>query len=204
MNYYNILGISENSSIEEIKKAYRKKAHEHHPDKGGSESLMKEINNAYHEITKRYKSPYRSKIYTEYSDTRPIRKCEKCGNNTYYSLCLECWIKIKKEEKRQRVHNIRSFMFCIDCKKSLYHRNFNTLFCDTKCLKRYYKKVGKIETHKSCTHNGKCINKEQARRLKGVDIQKIRNLKYKERIAIFTRLIGKKKAAWFDSKLINN
>jgi molecular chaperone DnaJ len=46
-NYYEILGVSEKSTQEEIKKAYRKKAIEHHPDKGGSEDTFKKIATAY-------------------------------------------------------------------------------------------------------------------------------------------------------------
>lgn len=47
-NYYHILGVSKTASHEEIKKAYREKAHKYHPDKsGGDETLFKEINEAY-------------------------------------------------------------------------------------------------------------------------------------------------------------
>ncbi len=47
-DYYQILGIARTASDDEIKKAYRKLAHQHHPDKpGGSESKFKEINEAY-------------------------------------------------------------------------------------------------------------------------------------------------------------
>lgn len=47
-DYYNILGVDRGASDEEIKKAYRKLAHQHHPDKsGGSEVRFKEINEAY-------------------------------------------------------------------------------------------------------------------------------------------------------------
>ena len=47
-NFYNILGVSENSSEVDIKKAYRKLSLEHHPDKkGGNEEKFKEINEAY-------------------------------------------------------------------------------------------------------------------------------------------------------------
>lgn len=46
-DYYQILGISKNASQEEIKNAYRKLAHKHHPDKGGDERKFKEINEAY-------------------------------------------------------------------------------------------------------------------------------------------------------------
>ena len=47
-DYYDILGVSKNASQEEVKKAYREKAHQYHPDKtGGDEGKFKEINEAY-------------------------------------------------------------------------------------------------------------------------------------------------------------
>jgi len=46
-NYYEILGITKESSSDEIKKAYRKKALENHPDKGGNEDDFKKITEAY-------------------------------------------------------------------------------------------------------------------------------------------------------------
>lgn len=46
-NYYEILGISKNSSIPEIKKAYKTLAMKHHPDRGGDPELFKRINEAY-------------------------------------------------------------------------------------------------------------------------------------------------------------
>ncbi len=48
-DYYKILGVSRDATQEEIKKAYRKLAHEHHPDKNNDsdEATFKEINEAY-------------------------------------------------------------------------------------------------------------------------------------------------------------
>lgn len=46
-NFYNVLGVEENATQDEIKKAYRKLAVEHHPDKGGSEDKFKTISEAY-------------------------------------------------------------------------------------------------------------------------------------------------------------
>ncbi len=45
---YEILGVSKDASQDEIKKGFRKKAHQYHPDKqGGDERKFKEINAAY-------------------------------------------------------------------------------------------------------------------------------------------------------------
>lgn len=45
--YYTLLGVSQSSSDADIKKAHRKAALQHHPDKGGDEEKFKEINEAY-------------------------------------------------------------------------------------------------------------------------------------------------------------
>ena len=47
MNYYEILGVSEQATPDEIKKAYRKLASQHHPDKGGNKDRFQEIQVAY-------------------------------------------------------------------------------------------------------------------------------------------------------------
>jgi DnaJ-class molecular chaperone len=47
MDYYNILGVNKNATQDEIKKAYRKLASQHHPDKGGDKSKFQEIQGAY-------------------------------------------------------------------------------------------------------------------------------------------------------------
>jgi molecular chaperone DnaJ len=47
-DYYQILGVAKTASEDDIKKAYRKLAHQYHPDKaGGDEKKFKEINEAY-------------------------------------------------------------------------------------------------------------------------------------------------------------
>jgi molecular chaperone DnaJ len=46
-NLYEVLGLSENATSDEIKKTYRKLAMEHHPDKGGDEEKFKKISQAY-------------------------------------------------------------------------------------------------------------------------------------------------------------
>ena len=50
-DYYKILGVSRSATKDEIKKAYRKLAHKHHPDKGGDEATFKKISEAYHVLS---------------------------------------------------------------------------------------------------------------------------------------------------------
>jgi len=47
MTYYEILGVAKDANPDEIKKAYRKLASQHHPDKGGDKSKFQEIQQAY-------------------------------------------------------------------------------------------------------------------------------------------------------------
>ncbi|HRX63561.1 MAG TPA: DnaJ C-terminal domain-containing protein [Candidatus Absconditabacterales bacterium] len=50
-NYYEILGVSEDASADEIKKAFRKAAVQHHPDKkGGNKEKFQEVNEAHQVI----------------------------------------------------------------------------------------------------------------------------------------------------------
>lgn len=46
-DYYEVLGVGKSASADEIKKAFRRLAVEHHPDRGGTEEKFKEVNEAY-------------------------------------------------------------------------------------------------------------------------------------------------------------
>lgn len=54
-DYYQILGISQDASPEEIRKAYHKLAHKYHPDKGGDEKKFREIAEAYQVLSNKEK-----------------------------------------------------------------------------------------------------------------------------------------------------
>ncbi len=62
-DYYEVLGIGKNASADEIKKAFRKLAVKHHPDKeGGSEKKFQEINEAYEVL----KDPSKRQRYDQF------------------------------------------------------------------------------------------------------------------------------------------
>lgn len=46
-DYYEILGVSKSASADEIKRAYRKLALKHHPDRGGNHDEFTKLNEAY-------------------------------------------------------------------------------------------------------------------------------------------------------------
>eukprot|EP00298_Acanthocystis_sp_HF-20_P028639 c7430_g1_i1.p1 GENE.c7430_g1_i1~~c7430_g1_i1.p1 ORF type:complete len:480 (-),score=201.08 c7430_g1_i1:43-1446(-) len=50
-SYYDLLGVSKNASPEEIRKAYKRLAVQHHPDKGGDEAKFKELTEAANVLT---------------------------------------------------------------------------------------------------------------------------------------------------------
>ncbi len=47
MDYYSTLGVTETASDDEIKKAYKKLAMKHHPDRGGDTTTLQSISQAY-------------------------------------------------------------------------------------------------------------------------------------------------------------
>lgn len=64
-DYYEVLGVSKNSTAEEVKKAYRSMARKHHPDvdkTSGAAEKFKEINEAYQVLS----DPQKRSAYDQY------------------------------------------------------------------------------------------------------------------------------------------
>ena len=70
-DYYKILQVPRNASKDDVKKAYRKLAHQFHPDKqGGSEEKFKEINEAYQVLGDERKRAQYDQFGSTFSDAR--------------------------------------------------------------------------------------------------------------------------------------
>lgn len=65
-DYYKVLGVSQSASADEIKAAFRKLAHQYHPDKaGGSADKFKEVNEAYQVLS----NPQKRSQYDQFGST---------------------------------------------------------------------------------------------------------------------------------------
>lgn len=61
MNPYEVLGVKEDATDQEIKTAYRQKSMEHHPDRGGDEKRFHIVNLAYRVLS----DPEKRKLYDD-------------------------------------------------------------------------------------------------------------------------------------------
>lgn len=77
-SYYDILGVAKSAQADEIKRAYRKLAHQHHPDKGGGNAeKFKEINEAYQVLS----NPEKRQQYDQYGQT--FEQAQRNGGQGY-------------------------------------------------------------------------------------------------------------------------
>ena len=78
MDYYSILGVNKNASETELKKAYKKKAMQYHPDKGGDANKFQQINEAYETL----KDPQKKTNYDRFGTANPYES-QPGGNQQY-------------------------------------------------------------------------------------------------------------------------
>lgn len=78
MNYYSTLGLQPGASPEEIKKAFKRAAMQHHPDRGGDESQFKKINEAYEVLS----DPQKKQMVDMGMD--PLNPHQGRGGNEYH------------------------------------------------------------------------------------------------------------------------
>uniref|UniRef100_A0A3Q0RQ51 DnaJ (Hsp40) homolog, subfamily C, member 5 gamma b n=1 Tax=Amphilophus citrinellus TaxID=61819 RepID=A0A3Q0RQ51_AMPCI len=93
---YKVLGMEKGASPDEIKKAYRKLALRHHPDKNPDNpeaaEKFKEINNAHSILS----DPNKRAVYDQYG-SMGLSVAEQFGEDAvkYYFLMSKCWFKVR-------------------------------------------------------------------------------------------------------------
>jgi DnaJ-class molecular chaperone len=92
---YNTLGVDENATAKEIKDAFKQKAKDNHPDKGGDEEKMKEYNHAYAVLI----NPDKRKKYDETGDER----AENSFESRFLSIVSAIFIQLIEKNSIQNV-----------------------------------------------------------------------------------------------------
>src|ERR1700722_2280834 len=96
-NYYEILGISQTATVDEIKIAYHKLALKYHQEK--AEILFKEINNAHDTLSDPTKRMYydiglnknRSNLHNLWEETPSRAKFNRRGNAAEFNSAQKSW-----------------------------------------------------------------------------------------------------------------
>ena len=92
--YYDLLGVPKEASAVDIKKAYRKKALKHHPDRGGDEALFKEIQGAYDVLS----DPEKKQLYDQYGkagvENEGAQAPQTGGRFTYIYIYIYIYIYV--------------------------------------------------------------------------------------------------------------
>jgi len=92
--FYKLLGVAKDASDCDIKKAFRRLAVKHHPDKGGDPEEFKRISRAYEVLADARKRA----VYDEYGEevrgwmdsSNPGGRCATCGGRRGGCSCLSC------------------------------------------------------------------------------------------------------------------
>ena len=99
MDYYDILGLPKKSSIDDIKKQYKKLALIYHPDKcTGDRDKFEKIHKAYQILSDSEKKEFYDKIYDVPGDDASFNKFM----STLFDNLLASIHKIKKQKREQR------------------------------------------------------------------------------------------------------
>ena len=86
-NYYDVLGVNEQSTSAEITRAFKELAKKHHPDRGGDESKFKEINEA-HDTLKNSQKRHDYDTMRKFGTTSTGGQLPSCTSCSKFTHCV--------------------------------------------------------------------------------------------------------------------
>ena len=117
MDYYQILGVSENFTRDELKSSYKKLALKYHPDRNPNdkkaENMFKKISEAYDVL----KNPTKR---TEYD-----KKRHKLNKNFNENSSVKNSKNKNINENRENTQKFDEFLFTTDNFKNMFEKSFN-------------------------------------------------------------------------------
>jgi molecular chaperone DnaJ len=157
-NYYDILGVSRNASVDEIKKAYRKIAMKYHPDKKPGNKVAEEM---FGEATKAYeilKDPEKRKKYnSQFSWAQPKTKTERPKRK---GTDLRINVKVRRAELirgAERLIVTKRKGLCKKCEGtgSLERKTKKCVYCNGTGLQGFSLALGERKKCQYCKGAGK-------------------------------------------------
>lgn len=100
MDYYRLLGVSKTSSSEDIKRAYRKLAMKHHPDRGGDAETLQKINEAYDTL----KNPAKRQQYDNPQPQMNSRHAQGDPNDFFNNMFNQFTNQRRYSPKNRDIH----------------------------------------------------------------------------------------------------
>lgn len=142
-DYYKILGVERSATEEDIKKAYRKLAHQYHPDKaGGNSDKFKEINEAYQTLSNKEKKDQ----YDRFGRTFDGQGSSPFGNGSPFGSNFEFGFDPSNMEDLGNVSEIfEAFFEGMGVKKrNNYHRGSDVEFLQELTLEDAFRGTEKV------------------------------------------------------------
>lgn len=175
MNFYEILGVSKNATAEELKTAYRAKAMEHHPDKGGDKDTFAHIAEAYNVLSnpKLRKMYDTTGMYQIKSRKEMIR--EKAISNV--AALLQSLIQKRSNEPGFFFLNLVDVM-----REFMTDQILPNISTSIKELKKEIKKLKKIKSRLSCRSNFDVLSSLLDQQINSM-IENIKNQKSEKLVA---------------------